>query len=52
MAKQTKSTAPLKQFTVIGRKTVVRRAAKSVQDLTRQMRSEGFVWQGIHEDKA
>jgi hypothetical protein len=51
MANQTKP-APLKQFTVIGKRAVMRRAAKSVQDLTKQMRAEGFVWQGIHEDKA
>lgn len=42
----------LKQFTVIGKKTVWRRAAKSVQDLTKQLRAEGIIWQGIHEDKA
>lgn len=46
----TPTTKPLKQFTVIGKRTVVRRAAKSVQDLTRQLRAEKFVWQGIHED--
>ena len=39
------------QFTVIGKKRVFRIRAKSVQALTRAMRSVGIVWQGIHEDK-
>lgn len=49
---QTKSTKPtLKQFTVIGKRKVFRVAAKSVQQLTRELRASGIVWQGIHEDK-
>jgi len=40
-----------KQFTVIGKKRVYRVAAKSIQHLTRTLRSAGIVWQAIHEDK-
>jgi hypothetical protein len=39
------------QFTVIGKKRVFRVKAKSVQALTKALRSVGIVWQGIHEDK-
>lgn len=46
------SKSNLKQFTVIGKRAVWRRAAKSVQDLTKQLRAEKLVWQGIYEDKA
>ncbi|QDP45078.1 hypothetical protein QDW23_gp60 [Microbacterium phage Stromboli] len=39
------------QFTVIGKRRVFRVAAKSVQQLTRALRSVGIVWQAIYEDK-
>ncbi|QUE26100.1 hypothetical protein SEA_SANASANA_62 [Microbacterium phage SanaSana] len=39
------------QFTVVGKKRVYRVKAKSVQALTRALRSVGIVWQAIHEDK-
>ncbi|UVF61117.1 hypothetical protein SEA_EULA_62 [Microbacterium phage Eula] len=39
------------QFTVISKKRVFRVRAKSVQALTRALRSVGIVWQAIHEDK-
>ncbi|AUG84857.1 hypothetical protein PBI_DISMAS_60 [Microbacterium phage Dismas] len=39
------------QFTVIGKRRVFRVNAKSVQALTRALRSVGIVWQAIHEDK-
>lgn len=41
----------MKQFTVIGKKRVYRVKAKSIQALTRALRADGIVWQGIHEDK-
>lgn len=40
-----------KQFTVIGKRSVYRIAAKSIQQLTRALRASGIVWQAIHEDK-
>ncbi|WIC89483.1 hypothetical protein SEA_BAJUNIPER_60 [Microbacterium phage BAjuniper] len=39
------------QFTVVGKRRVFRVNAKSVQQLTRALRSVGIVWQAIHEDK-
>lgn len=49
MPNQTKPA--LKQFTVITKKRVLRVAAKSVQQLTRELRAAGIVWQAVHEDK-
>lgn len=41
----------MKQFTVIGKKSVYRVAGKSVQHVTRQLRAARITWQAIHEDK-
>ena len=41
----------MKFFTVIAKKRVIRVRAKSIQQLTRALRSAGITWQAIHEDK-
>jgi len=39
-------------YTVIANNRVLRVKAKSIQALTKALRSAGFRWQAIHEDKA
>lgn len=40
-----------RQFTVLTKTKVFRVAAKSIQQLTRELKASGIVWIGIHEDK-